>query len=238
MRSALIVVGCSSHVLDGYRPAKHYAGRFNSVRDVGYISGESDTEFFELDLMSSKLCFDALIRKLDIYDEVDILFAAYSNHGLSEEDGIGDVQIGLMANCGIPIYFFQSLSRGLIGKRVRGVFVSSIYAHVAPNPKNYEFDSKINPLYYGVAKAGVEQGLRWLSVQDPNHTFNSIILGPMPKKTVCAASPKLVQNLRNFMSSGKIVDHDELHGLLDYLFGCGTSTRGASFGLDGGYLCY
>ena len=188
--------------------------------------------------MSNKPNFESVIKELAIYDEIDIIFAAYSQHGLSESSDFNEILEGLMANCMQPIFFFQSLSRNLPSKRIRGVFISSIYAHVAPMPKNYKADSTINPLYYGVAKAGVEQGLKWLSVQNSAHTFNSIVLGAMPKEAVHSKSPILVQNLLNYMSSSKLIDHSELHSLADYLLSCSTSIRGSSFILDGGYLCY
>ena len=238
MSSALVVVGSSSHVLADYKPKKSYACILNSVRDISHVDCKKYNEPFELDLMNCRPGFESLIERLGRYDEVDIVFAAYVNSGLSEDSSFSEIQAGLTANCGQPVYFFQTVSKSLPGKRIRGVFISSIYAHVAPMPKNYETDSKINPLYYGVAKAGVEQGLRWLSVQNSNHTFNSIILGPMPKVSVHADSPALVQNLLTYMSSAKMVEQNELHSLTDYLLSSGTSVRGASFVLDGGYLCY
>lgn len=238
MRSALVVVGSSSHVLADYKPRKKYDCILHSVRNMNQEDQESDVDYFELDLINFQPDYKNLSDKLLLFDEVDIVFSAFVRHGLSDDSSFSEIQAGLMANCAQPVYFFQFLSRCLHSKRIRGVFISSIYAHVAPMPKNYQVDSMINPLYYGIAKAGVEQGLKWLSVQAPNHTFNSIILGPIPKESVHAESPVLIRNLLNHMSSAKMVEHDELHSLIDYLLGCGTSVRGSSFALDGGYLCY
>jgi hypothetical protein len=238
MKSALVVVGLNSYVLSDYKPKKRYHCVFQSFRDIRHANYKGATEAFELDLMNCSPDYGSLLEKLADYDDIDIIFTAYSKVGVSESCNFRQIQEGLSSNCGQPIYFFHTVSSGLPGKRLRGVFISSIYAHVAPKPKNYEADSNINPLYYGIAKAGVEQGLRWLSIQDPNHTFNSIVLGPMPKKSVRSESPMLIQNLINSMSSNRIVEHNELHSLIDYLLGCGISTRGVSYNLDGGYLCY
>lgn len=238
MISALVIVGSSSYVLSDYKPSKDYTCVYQSCRRVSNSEYNSGATVFKLDLESAEPDFKGLIEELERFDEVDVVFAAYATCGLSECSSFSEIQSGLMANCNYPVYFFQSLSKGLAGKRIRGVFISSIYAHVAPMPENYAADSKMNPLYYGVAKAGVEQGLRWLTVQEPDHTFNSIILGPMPRDSVRSESPVLINNLVRSMSSGKLVERSELYGLIDYLLSCGISTRGASIRLDGGYLCY
>lgn len=95
------------------------------------------------------------------------------------------------------------------------------------------------PLFYGVSKAGVEQGLRWLSVQRPNHCFNSIALGPMPNPAVITQSPHLITALLQQLPSGHFVNHEELHSLINHIFANSPgSLRGSTLSLDGGYTLW
>jgi hypothetical protein len=242
MRSALVFVGKTSHILDGYRPCKHYdfcvvLGREAHIPQQ--ISEDKSQYFFPYDLSSLDVDYGSIATALKEYDEVDIIFAAYSRDGLATTNSLVAIQAGLFANCIQPLALFSALSSRLSNQTIRGIFVSSIYAHIAPNPKHYTEDSVINPLYYGVAKAGVEQGLRWLSVQNIRHAFNAIVLGPLPSREVHDISPSLINSLKVSMPSKSLILKDELWRLMDYLTQASVScTRGACFFLDGGYTIW
>ena len=241
MKRCLVIVGASSYVLKSFQPVKSYdclliSKRSEKAPELTINPSGSRIEYFNYDLTDTETNCQALINAVNPYDEIDVIFSSYLPTGTGLEDSIEDIALGLLANCIQPLYSLSSLSKSSPSKILNVVFISSIYAHVSPNPKNYIIDSEINPLYYGVAKAGVEQGLRWLSTVSTKHVFNAIALGPMPKPEVQAQSPGLIASLINSMPSSKLVEHKELHSTINFLLSQAQgSLRASTIHLDGGY---
>lgn len=241
MSNCLILVGHTSHVMAGFQPSKDYQavillGRDKNQEYATRYSG-SAASIIHLEYNMERIFIESerLHAELRMHDHIDTVYAAYSPIGLKLESGMDETIRGLSANCIAPISLFSDISKRHEKKIVNGVFVSSIYAHLAPKASNYIYDSEINPLYYGVSKAGVEQGLRWLSAQNQLHSFNSIALGPIPREEVIEESPFLVSRLIESMPSGRLVKHKDLHDLINMLLSQHGSLRGQSVFLDGGY---
>ena len=238
MSSCLVIVGARAHVLTGFMPTKTYQCVYLGARppNTSHTLQHPNTVCFDYDLSDTEFDFDSLCANLSGFSSIDILFAAYTDQGLDITDPVTDIHGALLCNCLQPLLLFSALSQNLPEAKLSGVFISSMYAHLVPYPPNYAIDSKINPLYYGVSKAGVEQGVKWLSAQRPNHCFNSIALGPMPKPSVFEQSPHLIQSLYGHLPSGQFVAHAELHNLINYIFeNSPGSLRGGTVHLDGGY---
>lgn len=232
----LFIFGANSHVMSGFTPSKQYSLIINASRkQPSALKGRkcNKTTFLEYNLnenftISSQL--DCLIRT---FSEVDIIFAAFDPSSISQDSG------GLSQNLARPIQTFRSLSNNFPECMINAVFISSMYACIAPNPFNYTADSTPNPLFYGVAKAGIDQALRWLSVQNPIHTFNSIALGPMPKESVFRESPELIRRLQSSVPSGRLVKKSDLHLTINYLLSVSVSAlRGVTINLDNGYTVW
>jgi NAD(P)-dependent dehydrogenase (short-subunit alcohol dehydrogenase family) len=83
-------------------------------------------------------------------------------------------------NCGNPVAFGMKLLD--YNFKVAFVFASSIYSVISPDPLVYTQNTAINPLLYGVSKSGMNQAIRWLSVQKITHRYNSIVLGACPSQ--------------------------------------------------------
>lgn len=64
--------------------------------------------------------------------------------------------------------------------------ISSMYGLVAPNPEVYSTEDMINPLSYGVAKAGIIQYTKYLamSLAKYNIRVNTISYGPFPNTNI------------------------------------------------------
>lgn len=64
----------------------------------------------------------------------------------------------------------------------RIINISSMYGIVPPNPNVYESEEYMNPIGYGVGKAGIIQYSKYMSVvlAKYNITVNSISFGPFP----------------------------------------------------------
>ena len=228
--------------MQGYQPLKTYKtiyiGSRESVDQVGRARELSKLKYFKYDLDIDDPTGLELFNDLECFDCIDLIFASYISQGLSVEDGITEIQRGLNGNCIQPLALISMLCSRFPDKRISGVFISSIYAHVSPNGNNYVNGPPINPMFYGVAKAGVEQGLRWLSCQKKEHYFNSIALGPMPKQSVRNEHPEFIQRLVSYIPSSRLVQRSSLHKAVDFLLDQDGDIRGETIFIDGGYTIW
>ena len=237
MKSCLIVIGASSFILREFIPAKRY--------DRIYLAGRTNTAskylghwlHYDLEDVTSN---ERLLSEIDSnYFDIDIVFSSYFGCGLKWTDTLQSSSQGISANLLMPLDLFSRLSQEYTDSDIRGVFVSSMYAHVSPKASNYKNETEVNPLYYGVAKAGVEQGLRWLSCRNKKHAFNAIALGPIPKPEARNRDPQLMEMLLDQLPSKEFIRHEEVSSTINYLLSdLSRSIRGSSISLDGGYTLW
>ena len=241
-RKALVIVGSSSHVMHEYEPLQAYSTIFVSSRrassETTWLDSVNNLRYFQYDLEKDDAAELSLLSDLKEYDCIDIIFASYVSKGLNIQDDVMEIQRGLTGNCIQPLRLVSSLCLRFPEKRIGGVFISSIYAHVSPNSRNYTDGPQINPIFYGVAKAGVEQGLKWLSCQNKKHYFNSIALGPVPKDSVQHQYPEFIRRLESSLPSGRLIARKTLHRTIDYLLAQEGDVRGHTLFVDGGYCAW
>lgn len=236
---ALIIVGASSHVMQGYRPLRAYDGIFVGSRRLRdketQATGHDSHMWFQYDLEKDDPRTLEVFDDLERYECIDLIFASYVAMGLALGESITEVQRGLTGNCIQPLTFASELCLRFPNKEIGGVFLSTIYAHVSPKACNYIDGPEINPVFYGVAKAGVEQGLRWLSCQNKKHYFNSIALGPVPKESIQNEYPEFIERLVSSIPSGALIKRETLHKAINYLLDQDGDIRGQTVFVDGGY---
>jgi len=238
MRSSLIIVGSSSYVLGAFRPERRYDQIVVANRSEPVDCLYDITEFVEYDLKNNK-SNKQLVRTLEGSTEISVVFSSFGRGAMEHDSNITELEVSLKMNCIQPLDLFAGLMGEYPTSAITGVFLSSIYANVAPKPANYSGVIPINPLYYGVAKAGVQQGIRWLSSQRRNQRFNAIALGPMPQQTVQTSDPNLIRRLKQSMSSEALVGQNELAKAINFLLDPELhSMRGTTIALDGGYMMW
>ena len=221
-----------------YKPDKEYTeyiicNRNRKQKNAMINSGkQSFLEYNLYDDESNERVLNALKRT---EGSIDVIYSSYSNKFRKEMNAEEQRQL-INANCRAPIDLFNILSRQFEQRNINGVFISSMYAGIAPNPSNYKTRDMQNPLLYGVAKAGVEQGLRWLSCQNKLHRYNALRLGPMPKTEVNEIDPKLISNLKNNLVTREMVGKDEVGIAINFMLNESMkSMRGVILQVDGGY---
>jgi NAD(P)-dependent dehydrogenase (short-subunit alcohol dehydrogenase family) len=236
MARILYIVGGTSHVLNGFVPQNDFNRIVFCGRKNVYPSG---TSFLEYDLRDPS-SNSSLIEHISSHDlDVAIIYASYVSEGMSDRSGQSEIFDAFKHNCFMPVDLFSGISLKFRDRKVVGVFISSIYAHVSPKKVNYKSIESQNPLYYGVFKAGVEQAVRWLSTQVRDHWFNCIVLGPMPNQTAQKADPQLINSLLSAMPSERMVHQYELSHVINLLIRDDlVSLRGESIVLDGGYTLW
>lgn len=234
MSSCLAVVGSTSHVLRSFIPARSYDCIIQCDRRRTPLIYKTD-EFLEYDLCN-QTCNSRLLARLKEFRDVSVLYSSFVSADMHDSTGLEEVSKAVLYNCLRPLELFSRLSEELEGVQLNGVFISSIYARVSPKSSNYVGMTPKNPLFYGVCKAGVEQGLRWLSTKNSLHRFNAIGLGPMPNQKVISDDPGLIGKLVENMPSGELVGSAELNDTINFLLQPALSSlRGATIPLDGGY---
>ena len=128
-------------------------------------------------------------------------------------------------------------------KRYKGsiVLFSSIYGSVSPNPRIYESPMDINPIEYGVGKAGIVQMTKYLAVHwaKKGVRCNCISLGSFPNKMVQGSHPRFVDRLSQKVSMGRISQPEEIGSPVHFLLSDDSSYMiGQNLFIDGGWTMW
>ncbi len=126
------------------------------------------------------------------------------------------------------------------------VLFSSMYGHVAPDPRVYLPPMKVNPIDYGVAKAGIEQMIRYLAVYwgTKKIRVNGVAPGPFPNpNNPCyKIDPgyKLFENrLAEKVPMRRVGKANEVAGTVAFLVSDESSfVTGQILCIDGGWTCW
>ena len=238
MVKSLVIIGSSSKVLDRFAPSAIYERIIIADREKPESTLYDYDEFVHYDLADNKST-ERVLKSIVGSREISILFSSFGRVKMGIDSDIDEIMLSLKMNCAQPINLFGKMMLEYPTQSITGVFISSMYALVAPKPANYEGITPINPLFYGVAKAGVQQGIKWLSCQNKKHRFNAIALGPIPSDNVIEEDPKLIRNLKQSVPTEELVNTDELSNIINWLLDPSlNSLRGATIPLDGGYTLW
>lgn len=121
------------------------------------------------------------------------------------------------------------------------VLFSSMYGSVSPDPKVYEAPMNVNPIEYGVGKAGIVQMTRYLAVHygKDNIRCNCISPGPFPSPAVQKTHPEFVARLANNVPMGRVGRQEEVAGAAVFLVSEAASfITGQNLFVDGGWTSW
>ena len=117
------------------------------------------------------------------------------------------------------------------------VNISSMYANVAPNPRNYKSHNEINPMEYGAMKSALQSATRWMSAvycEKYKVRFNSISFGPFPSPR--NQSKEFNEKLSVNTHIGRIGKVKEVVGPVEFLLSDSSSyVTGSNLIVDGGW---
>lgn len=126
------------------------------------------------------------------------------------------------------------------------VVFSSMYGHVAPDPRMYAPPMKVNPIDYGIAKAGIDQMIRYLAVYwgPRNIRINGVAPGPFPNAgnsdyRIDPDYQAFEKRLADRVPLGRVGQPHEIAGSVAFLVSDdNTFVTGQILSVDGGWGCW
>ncbi|MGH2644164.1 MAG: SDR family oxidoreductase [Chitinophagaceae bacterium] len=121
------------------------------------------------------------------------------------------------------------------------VLFSSMYGFVSPDPRVYELPMNVNPIEYGVGKAGIVQMTKYLAVHWAKKGIrcNCISPGPFPNPAVQEKEAAFVERLSQKVPIGRVGKPEEVAGTVTFLLteAAGYIT-GQNIFVDGGWTIW
>jgi NAD(P)-dependent dehydrogenase (short-subunit alcohol dehydrogenase family) len=121
------------------------------------------------------------------------------------------------------------------------VLFSSMYGSVSPDPRVYESPMNVNPIEYGVGKAGIVQMTRYLAVHwgKKNIRCNCISPGPFPNPGIQQKNPEFIGRLSQKVPMGRVGKQHEVAGAVSFFLSDASSyITGQNLFVDGGWTSW
>ena len=121
------------------------------------------------------------------------------------------------------------------------IHFSSMYGLISPDPKMYPPTQKMNPVDYGVAKAGILQLVRYQAVvlAQSGVRVNAIAPGPFPMPTTHGNDSQFMARLKDKVPMGRVGKPDEITGAVVFLASDAASfITGTNIVVDGGWTAW
>jgi len=121
------------------------------------------------------------------------------------------------------------------------VLFSSMYGSVSPDPRVYLRPMNVNPIEYGVGKAGIAQMTKYLAVHwaQKGIRCNCISPGPFPNPAVQREQTAFVERLAQKVPMGRIGQPEEVAGAAVFLLTKAASyITGQNLFVDGGWTLW
>ncbi|HVT30490.1 MAG TPA: SDR family oxidoreductase [Lacipirellulaceae bacterium] len=121
------------------------------------------------------------------------------------------------------------------------VHFSSMYGVVSPDPRMYPASQAVNPIDYGVSKAGILQLVRYQAVQlaRTGVRVNAIVPGPFPIPSTQGQDTEFMQRLQSKVPMGRVGHPREIAGAVVFLVSDASSyVTGTQIVVDGGWTAW
>lgn len=121
------------------------------------------------------------------------------------------------------------------------VLFSSMYGSVSPDPGVYEAPMNVNPVEYGVGKAGIVQMTRYLAVHwaKKNIRCNCLSPGPFPNPEIQKRNKPFIDRLARKVPMRRVGKQHEVAGAVSFFLSDASSfITGQNLFVDGGWTSW
>jgi NAD(P)-dependent dehydrogenase (short-subunit alcohol dehydrogenase family) len=121
------------------------------------------------------------------------------------------------------------------------IHFSSMYGVVSPDPRMYPATQAVNPIDYGVAKAGILQMVRYQAVQlaSSGVRVNAVVPGPFPIPSTQGQDVEFMKRLQAKVPMGRVGNPKEISGAVVFLASDAASyVTGTQITVDGGWTAW
>lgn len=121
------------------------------------------------------------------------------------------------------------------------VLFSSMYGSVSPDPRVYEAPMNVNPIEYGVGKAGIVQMTRYLAIHWAKKGIrcNCVSPGPFPNPGAQEKNPEFTERLAYKVPMGRVGRQEEVAGAVSFFLSDASSyITGQNLFVDGGWTSW
>ena len=201
-------------------------------------------EAMQVDIGDERNVIDCVERIISRHKRIDILVNMTYQHTKTAMDKLTAAEWNEAIGVSLTGAFVATREVGkVMGQQGGGSIIhfSSMYGLVSPDPRMYPPTQRMNPIDYGVAKAGILQLVRYQAVvlAPQRVRVNAIAPGPFPMPSTHGTDDQFMARLKAKVPLGRVGNPDEISGAVVFLASDAASfITGTNIVVDGGWTAW